>query len=168
MHAHPIPFAWDGDAMVPLPGFRRRCDEQYVIGERYLLEPIEERSAASHRHFFAAIRECWMNLPDRIGDRFSSPEALRKHALVQTGYRDERSIVCASRAEAQRVAAFVRPMDDFAVVTVREAIVVVYTAKSQSMRAMGREEFGKSKEAVLDYLASLIGTDRDALAGTAA
>ena len=165
-----IPTSWDGDAFVPLRGFRLRCDREFVVGQHYVLEAIEERSAASHRHYFAAINEAWKNLPERVADRYSSPEHLRKAALIHEGYRDERSIVCASKAEAQRVAAFIRPMDSYAVVVVREAVVIVYTAQSQSMRAMGKAAFAKSKDAVLDYVAGLIGTPREALnqAGEAA
>ena len=39
-------------------------------------------------------------------------------------------------------------------VTAREATVAVYTARSQSVRAMGAKEFQKSKSDVLDELAS--------------
>ena len=81
---------------------------------------------------------------------------MRKWALIRTGFRDERSIVCASKAEAERVAAFVKPMDDFAIVIAHEASVLVYTAKSQSMKAMGAKEFQRSKEAVLDYCQGMI------------
>ena len=63
----------------------------------------------------------------------------------------------ANKAEAQRIASFVRPLDEFAVVTVREATVAVYTAKSQSARAMGRATFQKSKTDVLDALSEMIG-----------
>ena len=52
-------------------------------------------------------------------------------------------------------------------VVVNEATVTVMTAKSQSMRAMGRVEFQRSKEAVLDVVAQMIGVKRDALAANA-
>ena len=95
-------------------------------------------------------------MPERYGDAIPSVEHMRKWALIRTGYRDERSIVCASKAEAKRVAAFVKPMDDFAIVVVNEATVAVYTAKSQSQKAMGGKEFQKSKEAVLEYCQSML------------
>jgi ABC-type nickel/cobalt efflux system permease component RcnA len=50
-------------------------------------------------------------------------------------------------------------MDDFAVVTVSEAVVTVYTAKSQSMRAMGKKAFAESKEAVLRILSEMLGVE---------
>lgn len=155
----PIVFEWRGDVMAPAgPGFARMCDKRFIVGERYRLDEISERSAASHAHYFAAINEAFQNLPEGISDQFDTPEKLRKFALIKTGYADQRQIVCASKAEAQRLAAFIRPMDEYAIVTASEAVVTVYTAKSQSMRAMGKAEFQKSKSDVLDYLASLVGT----------
>jgi len=148
---------WTDDGhFVPLARFRKQCDADFVIGERYRLTTIEPRSAASHNHYFACVTEAWRNLPESQADRYPSAEHLRKASLIATGYRDERTIVAASKAEALRLAAFIRPMDEFAIVVVRDAVVVVYTAKSQSMRAMGKKAFGESKQAVLEYLATLI------------
>lgn len=168
MHT-PLPYRWDGESFTPVsPYWAREADKEFTVGEVYRLDVIEERSRASHAHFFASVTEAWRNLPERLADRFPSAEHLRKYSLIRCGYRDERSIVCASKAEAQRLAAFVKPMDDYAVVVARERVVTVWTAKSQSMRAMPKGEFQRSKDAVLDYLASLIGTSRDALTGAAA
>lgn len=153
----PIVFHWDGEAMVPEKRFARACDAQFVIGESYPLIVNESRSAASHNHYFAAIHEGWQNLPEEIAERFATPEHLRKFALIKAGYRDERTFVASSKAEAQRLAAFVRPMDEFSVVLVDEASVTVFTAKSQSLKAMGRKAFQESKDAVLDVIAGLIG-----------
>lgn len=164
MNPTPIIFVWDGDAMVPRDRrFAFQCDKMFVVGEHYTLVQHEDRSAASHRHYFAAIKEAWENLPEVIGDRFASPEHLRKYALVKAGYRDERTHVAATKAEAQRLAAFVRPIDDFAIVTVSGLAVTVWTAKSQSVRAMGKKEFYESKEAVLRVIAELLGVDPNAL-----
>lgn len=121
--------------------------------------PRVHRSKQSHDHFFAAVAEAFKNLPEDMVVDFASEEHLRKWALIRAGFRDERTIVASSRAEASRIAAFVRPMDAFAVVVVREAAVTVYTAKSQSLRAMGKAEFQRSKDEVLRILADLIGTD---------
>ncbi len=121
------------------------------------LAPVEDRSAASHRHYFAAINECWRSLSEELADQFASAEHLRKAALIKAGYRDERSIVCASHAEALRVAAFIRPLDDYAIVSVVGSTVVQLTAKSQSQKAMGKEVFGASKEAVFNVLAEMLG-----------
>lgn len=153
----PLPFQWDGEAMRVRPSFQRRADELFCIGETYTLQPVEDRSAASHRHYFAAINEAWANLPDDLADQFATPEHLRKRALIRAGYRDERTFACASRAEAVRLAAFLRPVDDYALVVLTEAVVSIYTAKSQSQKAMGKEAFLKSKADVLETLADMIG-----------
>ncbi len=159
----PVPqwFTWDGEAMRPLNP--RAADRAYVVGGRYHLEHREERSSASHAHFFAAVAEAHANLRDDMAERLPTPEHLRKFALIRTGYRDERTIVCSSKAEAQRIAAFIRPIDEFAIVMAQEATVTVWTAKSQSVRAMGKQEFAASKDAVLSYVAGLIGTTPEAL-----
>lgn len=147
----PMLFDWDGTAMVPQRRFHNLVNASFTVGEAYRLEPQEQRSLVSHNHYFKTLNEIWESLPERYGDRIPSVEHMRKWALIRTGFRDERSIVCASKAEAERVAAFVKPMDDFAIVVAHEASVLVYTAKSQSMKAMGAKEFQRSKEAVLDY-----------------
>lgn len=150
-------FRWTGEAMIPLRP--RHADRIFTIGQTYDLEERAERSSASHRHYFALINEAFNSLPEDVADRWSSPDHLRKWCLIKAGYRDERSIVCASKAEAQRVKAFIRPIDDYAVVVASEAVVTVYTAKSQSVKAMGRAEFQASKDAVITALSDLIGVE---------
>ena len=152
-----LPFTWTGEAMEPLPNFAKRCDERFVVGERYRLEVVEDRSHRSHSHFFAAVHDAWLNLPEDKLERFPTDEHLRKWALIKAGFRDERTIVVASKAEARRLVAFMRPLDDYAVVVARDAVVVVWTAKSQSYKAMGRKEFQRSKDAVLTVCAELVG-----------
>lgn len=160
----PLPLQWDGEAMVPARGFAALANKQFVVGEVYTLGEVDPtRSMASHRHYFAAVYDAWLNLPEGDGERFPTADHLRKYALIRAGYRDERSIVCGSKAEAVRVGAFVKPMDDHAVVAVSEAVVRVYTAKSQSPRAMGRKVFQESKDAVLAILAEMIDVSRDQL-----
>jgi len=164
MNHAPIRFRWSGDAMEPI-GARGKaeCDAIFAIGAVYALEEHQERSSASHAHFFAAVAEGWKNLPDALLEEYPDPETLRKKALIKMGYRDERSIVCNSRAMAERVAAFIGSMDRYAVVTAISSVVRVYTPKSQSMRAMGKQEFQASKEHVLGFIADLIGVAPEAL-----
>lgn len=150
-------FQWDGESMVPVHA--KIADRNYVIGEIYNLAHEEERSAKSHRQYFAAIKEAHDNLPEHLVDRLPTPEHLRKYALIKAGYRDERSITCASKAEALRVAAFIRPIDDFAVVVTAGSVVSVYTAKSQSVRAMTKKIFQQSKDDVLRVISEIIGVD---------
>lgn len=157
----PIPFFYDGEVM--RPKIPRLADRYYVAGESYTLVPHEDRSSKSHRHYFASVAEAWANLREQDAARFRTADHMRKWALIRAGYRDERSIVAPSKADAKRIAAFIRPMDEFAVITVIDAVVTVYTAKSQSMRAMGKKEFAESKQAVLDILAAMIGVSVDEL-----
>jgi hypothetical protein len=141
-----------------IPKNPRAADRQYVIGEVYTLDVREDRSGPSHRQYFAAINDAWANLPDNLLQRFPSPEHLRAFSLIRAGYANSRQIVCANKTEARRVAAFVRPMNTYALVTVTDGVVTVYEAKSQSYRAMPKGEFQKSKDAVLDILARFLGT----------
>lgn len=154
----PLIFTWTDDGtMRPHDRFAKLADREFCIGQDYRMEVREERSLQSHSHYFASLSEAWSNLPEHEAERFPTSEHLRKWCLIKTGFADERSIVCASKAEAQRLGAFIRPMDDYAVVTVSEAVVTVYTAKSQSLKAMGKKDFQRSKEAVLEIAWALVG-----------
>jgi hypothetical protein len=168
MTERPVIFTWDGQAMVPRDRrFAFQCDRQFVVGSEYTLVQHEDRSAASHRFYFAAVNEAWKNLPEQIADTFPSAEHLRKWALIRAGYRAERTHTAATKAEALRLAAFIKPIDDFAIVTTSGLAVTVWTAKSQSVRAMGKKEFETSKRAVLDILAGLIGVKAEDLKAAA-
>ena len=158
----PLVFDWT-DEGVMRPQLPRAADRHYVVGLSYRLAPYEERSMRSHRYYFACVNEAWKNLPEHWAEQFATPDHLRRYALIKAGYRDERSIATASKAEARRISAFIRPMDDYAIVTVSEALVCVFTAKSQSVRAMGRKEFAKSKDAVLDIVSAMVDTSPDVL-----
>ena len=136
-----------------------RAMRLYPPGTHVVMVPYEPRSQKSHDHFFAIVGDAWANLPEDQDGRFATADHLRKWCLIRAGYRDERTMVCSSRAEAVKLAAFVRPMDDFAVVTVDGAVVVVMTAKSQSMKAMGGKVFQESKDAVFGVLAGILGVD---------
>lgn len=163
MAAPPIAVMWDGEAFKPLPRFHNVAKAHFGEGEVMTFVQHEERSMASHGHFFAAVTEAWRNLPEAMGERYPDADTLRKDALIRTGYRDEREIVCASKAEALRVAAFIRGGQGYSVVVVSGAVVTEYVAKSQSMKAMGKEAFAASKDAVLTYLAELIGVTTEQL-----
>jgi hypothetical protein len=164
MSGAPLPFAWDGEAMRPLPAFAAAAAERFGVGEVVALAPAELRSSPSHRHYFACVREAWVNLPGGLAERFATDEHLRKYALIKAGYHDERSIVCTSKAEARRIAAFIRPIDDYAIITVEGRVIVQFTAKSQSVEAMSKTQFQASKDAVLGILADMLGVDPTALA----
>ncbi len=155
--AWPCYYRWSGDVMEPLPRFRHRAIDQFVIGQTYRLMVEEERSQATHRHFFACINEAWKNLPDDLAQRFATAEHLRKWALVKCGFHDERTLVMETPADARRTAAFIAKLDDQGVIIIKGNIVSHYTAKSQAIRAMDRKTFQESKEAVLELVAEMIG-----------
>ncbi len=154
----PLRYLWDGTAFAVVARHERLADEQFTVGELYTLEVVEERSKKAHDHQFAHIEEVWRNLPDHLAMRFPTAVHLRKFALIQTGWADTHTLVCSSKAEALRVAAFCRPIDEFSVVVAKEATVTRYVAKSQSRKAMGAEDFKRSKQDVLDYISALIGS----------
>lgn len=155
----PLSYRWSGAGFEVLPRHQKAADRDFVIGEVYQLEQVHERSAKSHAQYFAALKEGWLNLPEAKAEEFPTTEKLRKHCLIKAGFYDRRSIQCSSKAEALRLAAFIRPLDEYAIVTVTGSLVTVYTAQSQSYRAMGKDAFQKSKQAVLDLIAEMIGVE---------
>jgi hypothetical protein len=160
----PLLMQWTGDGLAPAtPWWAKRVDEHLVVGERYFVEVRHERSEATHRHEFAWLREAWLNLPERLADLYPTPEHLRKRALIDAGFYNEMAVDCGSNAAALRAAAAFRAIDDFAVAIVRGPIVLVRRAKSQSHRAMDRQEFQASKTALMETVAAMIGTSIDVL-----
>lgn len=163
----PIPFIWTGREMVPLDRYRILCDRQFREGTEYSLIPHEEISDLSRRHYFATLRDCWMNLPESQAKRFPTEDHMRSWALVEAGYADEHITVCESREKAYEVAALCRSLSEYAVIAVSGNVVKVWTAKSQSRHAMGNSEFQKSKTAVLEIIAGLINVTPKKLAENA-
>lgn len=158
----PIIFTWDGEVMKPLGRFARLCDKQYVVGENYRLEVVEDRSGESHRHFFATVNEAWANIPEVHAGRWATPGMMRKWALCRAGFYDETAFIASSKAEAVRIASVFGPLYDE--IIIEGQTLRARKAKSQSYKAMTRKEFQDSKTKVLDVLAELIGVTADALA----
>ena len=164
----PILCRWTGEAFMPLnSAWAKRADAAYCVDAEYMVEAQEPRSQRSHNHFFAVVHEAWQNLPEHLADHFPDDVKLRKWCLIKAGYRNERTHPCRSQAEAENLAAFIKPMDSYAVVMARDCVVTVYTAESQSKAEMGAKRFQESKEAVLWVLAELTGTDIDTLKANA-
>ena len=156
-------FSWDGEAMVPARGHAKRCDEKFTVGETYRMEVSEARSHRSHRHYFAAVHEAWLNLPEHLAERFPSPDHLRKWALVQAGFCDCRELAFDCERSAQIGAEAFREADPYAVMVVTLATLRVFRPHSQDLRSMNKAQFQASKEAVLDKVAQLVGTTAEAL-----
>lgn len=118
----------------------------------------KQRSDASHRGYFAELHELYLMMPHSVTERLNF-EQFRKHALIKTGHRDEASYSCATRAEAERWAERLRRLvSDYAIIAITGTTVIVWQAKSQSMRAMGKTAFQQSRDDVTAYAHSLLGT----------
>jgi len=164
--------------MVPHQRFKRLCDKQFVDGEDYALTRVENRSLASHNHYFAALSDAYDNLPESWANQFAAKELaarderieyMRKWILaVPLGYRHEEVHDFDTEKDAQRFAERVRRRETFSFIKRVGSQVVIWTAKSQDMRSMGKEEFEASKKGVLDYLAEVIGVSRAKLESNAA
>lgn len=154
----PLTYRWDGEAMRPLPRFSREADKQFVVGETYPLAVEHGRTARSHNHEFAWIDDAWQTLPEAIAGEYPTAEHLRKRALIATGFCTIRDHVCASRAEAARLAAVLRgELDEYTLVLVNETVVRVCRPESQSKKTMGVKRFQESKTAIMDHVAKLLG-----------
>jgi hypothetical protein len=161
-------FTWNGEAMIPMRP--KAADKVYVIGRRYWLEEVSDRSWISHRQEFAWIAQAWMNLPHDLADLYPSPEHLRKRALIQAGFYNETIIDAGSKAGALRMAAYCRNEDEFAVVFVRGPLVIVRKPKSQRMHGhdrMDKAEFERSKTGIMAVIAEMVGVDPEQLRGAA-
>jgi hypothetical protein len=139
------------------PRSQRLADKAYCVGEVYWLVPHEERSTATHNHEFAWLKDAWLNLPEDIADQCPTQEHLRKRALIDSGFYNETITDAGSNAAALRVASTMRAMDEFALVIVRGPLVVFRKAKSQSRRAMNKQEFQESKTAIIETISAMIG-----------
>ncbi len=157
----PLAFDWNGEHFTPI--HPRRADRFLVVGERYMLAPIEERSDATHKHEFAWLRDAWANLPESLADLYATPEHLRKRALIDGGFYNETIIDAGTNAAALRVASAVRARSEFSLVIVRGPAVVIRDAKSQSRRSMKRDEFQRSKTAILEIVSAMIGVTPETL-----
>lgn len=156
----PVRLHFDGEVFRPTGDYHRQlAARSYEVGGFYVMAPFEQRSDATHRHQFAWLREAFNSLPERyaVEPWATSPEHLRKHALIRTGFCDVETVVAGSKAAALRFAAMLRGIDEYALVTVDGATVTRLTAQSQSQRAMGKARFQESKTAILEFIADLIG-----------
>jgi hypothetical protein len=154
---HPIYAQWDGESFVPMKRFAKACDQELVVGKVYCLDTVEDRSLASHRRYFAALNDAWANLREDLAEEYPSPEHFRKKLLVKAGYAKERVVVCSSKAQAHDIAAAFHDVDEYCVAIPFENVLKIYTAESQSMRAMGKKRFLESADKVLALAAEMIG-----------
>jgi hypothetical protein len=166
MSGAPLPCQWDGEHFTPVRRFARLADAEFVVGQIYsLVEEPASTSDLSRRHFFACLRDTWMNLPDDMAQQWPTSEAFRKHCLILTGFANSTQFVCPTKGEAIRTAAALRTVqDEYAIVNIDGCVVTRLTAKSMSRRAMKAKDFQDAKQKIFDYMASLIGVTTDELA----
>ena len=149
-------FKWTADGVMR-PLNIHAAAKQYAVGETYRLVVEEDRSINSERHLFAEVEEAWKHLPHDLAEQFPTPDHLRKRALIDAGYYHQEIIDCADPAAAQRVAAYAKRRDVYALITVAGSFVVIRHAKSQSRGSMKKAEFQESKTAVLEIVSALVG-----------
>ncbi len=123
----------------------------------------KQRTTASHNHQFAEIHDLWQNLTiDHAHAPYAaSADAFRKHGLIETGFCDVDTVAFETPEQAQAAAPFIaslaREAYGYAVTVARGPLVVCSTPHSQSYKAMGKERFHESKQAVLDWGYALLG-----------
>lgn len=145
-----------------------------ALGETVLVTIERGRSGVSHRHQFAWVADAWATLPERLQGMpwAETPETLRKHALIATGYHQVTVLDCGSNAAAARVKAALVAAEakacGYALGQVRGPVVTVWTPESQSVRAMGGKRFQESKSAILGWIAGQIGVPAPELLGAVA
>lgn len=163
----PVNFRWSGEVMEPF-GVRmmKRANDIYVVGQTYQLVEVEERSRTSHGHYFAVLNDLFASLPEKTRgeERWAeSLEHLRSYALIKTGHHNLAELPCGTIVAAERLAVRLAAMNEYAVIVIEGTVVKMFTAKSQSYRAMpGKGEFQRSKTDVLNFVADLIGLDKNA------
>lgn len=138
-------------------------------GEIVLASVERGRSMASHRHQFAWLADAWQSLPESAHGKpwAETPETLRKHALIATGFHNHTVIDCGTNAAAERVMAALVAAEmrahGYAVGRVAGPVAQVWTPESQSLAAMGGDRFKESKRAVLEWVAEKVGVAPDDL-----
>lgn len=147
-------FVWDGDAMIPLPRFKRLCDQLYAVHEEYPLVVLENRSQASHNHYFAALAEAHANLAEEYARKYPTPEHMRSSALVEEGYCTETDHVLDTPKDAKAFAIMLRRAAPYSIIKISGSVVKEFQPVSQSRAAMKKQPFEDSKAAVLARVAA--------------
>lgn len=155
----PLRYNGDGEFKASTAYHAKAMDKTLVIGEVTTWQQVEERSLKSHAHYFAAIHDAWVNLPEAIAGEFPNSESLRKYALIKEGYCTVKKVVCGSNREANELTAFLLGLDSYLVCEVTDKVATIYRAESQSYKNMGKKQFKESKTAVLEFLSAMIGAE---------
>lgn len=138
-------------------------------GEIVFVSIERGRSANSHKHQFAWLKDAWANLPESVAGLpwAETPDTLRKHALIATGFFQTYTLDCGAEAAARRVKAALVSAEanshGYAIGRVSGPVVQIWTPRSQSVRAMGGKVFQESKSAIMEWIADKIGVTADQL-----
>lgn len=104
-------------AHVPVARYRKMAANQFADGEEYPLIKLQPRDMRSHNHYFAAVGDAFDNLPEAIAARFPTAEHLRKWALIETNWFDEKEWTFEGRGakeQARKLGTFIRAEDEYA------------------------------------------------------
>jgi hypothetical protein len=166
-----IRVVWTGLALEPDGNFAmHQLHDRLGAGEVINVDLDPDRSEKSHKHQFAFVRTAWQTLPDELKTMpyAKNADTLRKHALIETGFCDTEMLPVGCPRRAERVATSLSRvavrLHGYAVTNIEGTVVYCHTPHSQSQRAMGAAAFQDSKQAVLEWLAGLIGVTPDQLA----
>ena len=156
----PLIYLGDGNFQTASLYHAKRMDKLYGKGEVIEVEEISDRSRASHNHYFAQLTDYWQTLPESLAEDFPSMDHLRKYCLIKAGYCTQRKMHFRTNAEALEAASFISELDTYVICEVIGTQVTIWRALSQSMRAMKKTEFEKSKQDVLEVAQKLLADRR--------
>jgi hypothetical protein len=158
-----IKLLWTGEVLKPAHPMR----EELKVGSVHRFVLDDERSIASHNHYFAALQIAYNNLPENTQARFQCFEHFRAWCLMKCGYAKQDLYPMDTEKDAKVLATAIGGRHPFAIITISGTTVQVLTPMSQSKSAMGHDLFQASKVAVLDLAASMIGISTDELKANA-
>lgn len=147
----------------PRKDFLDLCDRECGIGDRMVIEFSHQQSVTKRAMFHATLHDVYINLPEDVASRYLNIEHFRKTLTISAGFATEAQIAAMSKAEAIRIAGVLRATDAYSVVTVKDAIVTQWRARSTSAREMDGKTFSALVDAVLAKAAELIGVTPDEL-----
>lgn len=156
MRRRSIKVMFNGVSFMPMDRDRHYCKVMFGAGQVLMIDPEEERDMNSHRHYFVQLSEAWRSLPESFDPQYPTLEIFRKKLLVRAGWYHMTEMVCASAESAITTAAFMSDIDPSVLIDIRGNVIRKYVARSQSLAAMGRKDFQKSKWDVLNLAAALI------------
>jgi len=153
LNARPQPLEFNGERFFPA---------SYVTTlEDALRSDMRDRSAL--RGFMATVKELWDSMPERFDNvPFArSPDTFRKHALIKTGHCDVDTFCFNTPDEARRkltnIGYMARMAHGYTIIKIDGPVIHCITPHSQSLKAMGKEKFNKSKADVLDFCRGIVG-----------